>query len=90
MQIDPGRARRYFQSRFGMTFQAYSRSRRLGAALSQLRLGLRLDDAAADSGFESLSGFRDAFAKVFGKPPGKAEQAHAVRCRGSRRRSGRS
>ena len=78
MQIDPARARRYFQDRFGMTFQAYSRSRRLGAALSQLRLGLTLDDAAADSGYESLSGFRDAFQKVFGAPPGKAERAHAI------------
>jgi len=78
MQIDPARARRYFQERFGMTFQAYSRSRRLGAALSQLRLGLTLDDAAADSGYESLSGFRDAFSKVFGAPPGKAERAGAI------------
>jgi AraC family transcriptional regulator of adaptative response/methylated-DNA-[protein]-cysteine methyltransferase len=78
MQIDPARARRYFQDRFGMTFQAYSRSRRLGTALSQLRLGLTLDDAAADSGFESLSGFRDAFARVFGAPPGQAERASAV------------
>ena len=78
MQIDPARARRYFQDRFGMTFQAYSRSRRLGAALSQLRLGLSLDDAAAESGYESLSGFRDAFSKVFGTPPGKAERAHAI------------
>jgi AraC family transcriptional regulator of adaptative response/methylated-DNA-[protein]-cysteine methyltransferase len=78
MQIEPARARRYFQERFGMTFQAYSRSRRLGAALSQLRLGLTLDDAAAESGYESLSGFRDAFAKVFGAPPGKAERAHAI------------
>lgn len=78
MQVDPARARRYFQDRFGMTFQAYSRSRRLGAALSQLRLGLSLDDAAAESGYESLSGFRDAFAKVFGTPAGKAERAQAI------------
>lgn len=78
MGIDPGRARRYFQERFGMTFQAYSRSRRLGAVLSQLRLGVSLDDAAADSGFESLSGFRDAFVKLFGAPPGKAERAAAI------------
>ncbi len=78
MQIDPTRARRYFQDRFGMTFQAYSRSRRLGGALSQLRLGLTLDDAAAESGYESLSGFRDAFAKAFGAPPGKAERAQAI------------
>ena len=78
MQIDPARARRYFQAHFGMTFQAYSRSRRLGAALSHLRRGQSLDDAAAESGYASLSGFREAFAKVFGAPPGKADRAHAI------------
>jgi len=76
--IDPARARRYFQEHFGMTFQAYSRARRLSGALSQLRLGFDLDNTAADAGFESLSGFRDAFARVFGAPAGKAERARAI------------
>lgn len=76
--IDPARARRYFQEHFGMTFQAYSRTRRLSGALSQLRLGFDLDNTAADAGFESLSGFRDAFAKVFGEPAGKADRAQAI------------
>ena len=76
--IDPARARRYFQEHFGMTFQAYSRARRLSGALSQLRLGFDLDNTAADAGFESLSGFRDAFSKVFGEPAGKADRAKAV------------
>ncbi len=76
--IDPARARRYFQEHFGMTFQAYSRARRLSGALSQLRLGFDLDNTAADAGFESLSGFRDAFSKVFGEPAGKADQARAI------------
>ncbi len=76
--IDPVRARRYFQEHFGMTFQAYSRARRLSGALSQLRLGFDLDNTAADAGFESLSGFRDAFSKVFGEPAGKADRAHAI------------
>jgi AraC family transcriptional regulator of adaptative response/methylated-DNA-[protein]-cysteine methyltransferase len=31
-----------------------------------------------DAGFESLSGFRDAFAKVFGAPAGQAELAAAI------------
>ena len=76
--IDPARARRYFQEHFGMTFQAYSRARRLSGALSQLRLGFDLDNTAADAGFESLSGFRDAFSKVFGEPAGKADRAQAI------------
>ena len=76
--IDPTRARRYFQEHFGMTFQAYSRARRLSGALSQLRLGFDLDNTAADAGFESLSGFRDAFSKVFGAPAGKADLATAI------------
>ena len=61
-----------------MTFQAYSRARRLSGALSQLRLGFDLDNTAADAGFESLSGFRDAFSKVFGEPAGKADRAQGI------------
>lgn len=76
--VEPARARRYFQEHFGMTFQAYSRARRLSGALSQLRLGFDLDNTAADAGFESLSGFREAFAKVFGEPAGKADRARAI------------
>ena len=76
--IDPARARRYFQEHFGMTFQAYSRARRLSGALSQLRLGFDLDNTAADAGFESLSGFRDAFSKVFGEPAGKSDRARSI------------
>jgi AraC family transcriptional regulator of adaptative response/methylated-DNA-[protein]-cysteine methyltransferase len=78
MDIDPARARRYFRDRFGMTFQAYARSRRLSGALSQLRLGISLDDAAAEAGFESLSGFRDAFVRLFGKPPGEGRRSDAI------------
>lgn len=61
-----------------MTFQACSRARRLSGALSQLRLGFDLDNTAADAGFESLSGFREAFSKVFGEPAGKADRATAI------------
>jgi AraC family transcriptional regulator, regulatory protein of adaptative response / methylated-DNA-[protein]-cysteine methyltransferase len=70
--IDPARARRFFSKNHGMTFQAYSRSRRLGEALEQIRKGEKLDDVALGNGFESHSGFRGAFGKIFGTPPGKA------------------
>ena len=70
--IDPARARRFFQKKYGMTFQAYCRGRRLGTALEQIRLGVDLDDVALGYGYESHSGFRDAFSKTFGKSPGRS------------------
>ncbi|HEX6790867.1 MAG TPA: methylated-DNA--[protein]-cysteine S-methyltransferase [Candidatus Krumholzibacteria bacterium] len=79
MGIEPARVRRYFQDRFGMTFQAYCRGRRLGGALASLREGARIDDAVFDHGYESHSGFRDAFTKLFGATPGRAESSRCVR-----------
>jgi AraC family transcriptional regulator of adaptative response/methylated-DNA-[protein]-cysteine methyltransferase len=78
MGIDPARARRFFRARYGMTFHAYCRGRRLGGALCAMREGARIDDVVFDHGFESHSGFRDAFAKVFGAPPGRARSADCV------------
>ena len=70
--IAPARVRAWFKQRFGTTFSAYTRDRRLGLALGRLKNGTGIDDAAMDAGFESLSGFRDAFRKAFGVVPGKA------------------
>jgi AraC family transcriptional regulator of adaptative response/methylated-DNA-[protein]-cysteine methyltransferase len=76
--IDPARVRRYFGKHYGMTFQAYCRGRRLGEALRKIRKGDGVDDVALGHGYESLSGFRDAFAKTFGQPPGRARAADCV------------
>ena len=76
--VDPARARRHFLAHYGMTFQAYCRARRLGAALDELRRGADLDDVALGHGFDSHSGFRDAFARTFGTPPGRGRDAGAV------------
>jgi AraC family transcriptional regulator, regulatory protein of adaptative response / methylated-DNA-[protein]-cysteine methyltransferase len=73
MRIDPARASRWFKSHYGMTFQAYHRARRLGGAMKSLRHGGNLDRAGERSGYASLSGFRDAFSRTFGKPPGQAD-----------------
>lgn len=75
--IDPGRARRYFKSHYGMTFAAYQRARRMGEALKAVREGADPGSVARRHGFESESGFRDAFLRVFGVPPGRAGE---VRC----------
>ncbi|MGA9119809.1 MAG: trifunctional transcriptional activator/DNA repair protein Ada/methylated-DNA--[protein]-cysteine S-methyltransferase [Bacteroidota bacterium] len=76
--IDPSRARRYFQKTFGMTFQSYCRGRRLGRALQEIRKGVRLDEVALGHGFESHSGFREAFGRAFGTPPGKARTTEPI------------
>ncbi|MGE3821620.1 MAG: bifunctional transcriptional activator/DNA repair enzyme AdaA [Isosphaeraceae bacterium] len=76
--IDPATVRRYFLRHFGLTFQAYSRGRRLALAFDQIREGRSLDVAALGSGFDSHSGFRDAFARVFGVPPGRAGETDRV------------
>jgi AraC family transcriptional regulator of adaptative response/methylated-DNA-[protein]-cysteine methyltransferase len=79
MGLDAARVRRFFQQEYGMTFQAYCRARRLGKAFDSIRNGADLDDAVFDSGFESHSGFRDAFLRVFGKPPGQVRDQDCVR-----------
>jgi AraC family transcriptional regulator of adaptative response/methylated-DNA-[protein]-cysteine methyltransferase len=78
MGIDPARARRGFARRYGMTFQAYCRGRRLSGTLSALREGRTIDDAVADGGYESHSGFREAFGRSFDAPPGKAGTVETV------------
>lgn len=79
MEVEPARLRRYFRRKYGMTFHAYARARRMGAALESIRRGSRLDDVVFDHGFESHSGFREAFARAFGDPPGKGRGSQCIR-----------
>jgi AraC family transcriptional regulator, regulatory protein of adaptative response / methylated-DNA-[protein]-cysteine methyltransferase len=76
--IDPARARRCFLTHYGMTFHAYCRGRRLAGALRQLRAGETLDEVALGTGWDSHSGFRDAFARTFGTTPGRGRDAPCV------------
>lgn len=78
LKIDPARARRFFKAHYGMTFQAYCRGRRLGKAFEQIRRGARLDDVTLGHGYESHSGFREAFSRTFGTPPGKAGTTECI------------
>lgn len=73
--ITPERARRWFEQHYGMSFSAWCRSHRLTCAFTQIREGATLDDATFSSGYESHSGFREAFSKTFGKPPGRIPTA---------------
>ena len=69
--VTPERARRWFKDHYGMSFAAWCRGHRLAGAFTQIRQGTGLDDAVFGSGFESHSGFRDAFQRTFGEAPGK-------------------
>lgn len=66
LKIDPTTARRQFRAYCRTTFAAYQRSRRMGLALRDVRNGASVIGAQTSAGFESSSGFRDAFAKMFG------------------------
>jgi AraC family transcriptional regulator of adaptative response/methylated-DNA-[protein]-cysteine methyltransferase len=74
LSIDPSTARRQFKRHYGMTFQAYHRARRMGLALREVQKGGRVEEARNGSGFESQSGFRDAFSRIFGAPPTTAKK----------------
>ena len=76
--IDPATVRRHFLRHYGMSFHAYARARRMAYAFTDLRNGDSLDGAAFDSGYESLSGFREAFGQTFGFTPGKSKDRHAI------------
>lgn len=67
--IEPTTARRQFRAYHGMTFHAYQRARRMGLALRDVRAGHAVTDVQLARGYESTSGFREAFARVFGAPP---------------------
>jgi AraC family transcriptional regulator of adaptative response/methylated-DNA-[protein]-cysteine methyltransferase len=74
LSIDASTARRQFQKRFGMTFVAYARARRMGLAMKQIRSGDAVIDAQLSTGYESSSGFRDAFSRIMGAAPTKSTQ----------------
>lgn len=76
--IDPATVRRYFQKEYQMTFQAYARSRRLTNALSSIRNGSAVDDAVFASGYESHSGFREAFGKLFDSTPSESKSKDCI------------
>ena len=82
MNVDPSTARRQFKAYHGMTFHAYQRARRMGLALRDVKSGRPAIEVQLDRGYESTSGFREAFARVFGESP---TGARAMDCMLARR-----
>jgi len=79
MQLEPARVRRFFSRRYGLTFAAYQRARRLGYAFDRIRRGGKLDEAVFETGYGSHSGFREAFRNVFGRAPGQIRGGDWIR-----------
>ncbi|PCJ50698.1 MAG: XRE family transcriptional regulator [Gammaproteobacteria bacterium] len=75
--IDPAKVRRWFNKNHGITFQAYMRAMRINRAFGTIKQGAIIDSAYA-SGFESLSGFNDAFKMITGHAPSKAKSNQVI------------
>lgn len=75
MDLEPGRVRRWFKTQYGMTFHAYQRGMRIGKAMGRLRGGDSVSHTAFDAGYDSLSGFNDAFRQIAGRSPSASRDA---------------
>jgi AraC family transcriptional regulator of adaptative response/methylated-DNA-[protein]-cysteine methyltransferase len=69
--VDISTIRRYFKRYFGSTLGDYHRKIRLEYAKELIKNGTPILDLPYLTGFSSLSGFRSAFYKEFGKTPGE-------------------
>ena len=78
MGIEPSTARRQFKAYHGLTFHAYQRARRMGLALRDVKVGRPVIEVQLAQGYESTSGFRDAFTRIFGAPPRDAKAGHCL------------
>jgi len=79
LSTSAAQASRLFKKRFGMIFVAYARARRLGLALKQIKEHRAVINAQIDFGYDSGSGFRDAFSKIMGAPPAKSKEVNLLK-----------
>ena len=76
---DPSTVRRTFKRIFGLTFLEMARLRRVSRAAEQIAEGGSVIDAQLAAGFESDSGFRDAFTRLLGHSPGQSANRQDLR-----------
>ena len=76
--VSESKARSFFLTRFGMSFSSFRRAQKMARAWTQLKNGDALEDAIWDNGYDSHSGFREAFRQTFGRSVGQIAQTHFV------------
>jgi AraC family transcriptional regulator, regulatory protein of adaptative response / methylated-DNA-[protein]-cysteine methyltransferase len=76
--IDPNTLRRWFLKNHGITFQAYHRLTRINNAMTHIRNGDKVIEAAFENGYESLSGFQYTFKKATNHSPLKSKNQHQL------------
>ena len=69
--VDISTVRRYFKTHLQTTPLSFHRRLRLNYGLQLLQSGFDYLSAAYECGYESASGFRQAFTQQFGQPPGR-------------------
>ncbi|MFW9992114.1 MAG: Ada metal-binding domain-containing protein [Candidatus Odinarchaeota archaeon] len=70
-KVDITTIRRYFKSRYRVSLMAYHRKLRLARAKRLIDQGVDYKKLPSTCGFKSDSGFRSAFIKEYGHPPGE-------------------
>jgi AraC family transcriptional regulator of adaptative response/methylated-DNA-[protein]-cysteine methyltransferase len=76
--LEPATLRRWFNKHHGMTFQSYLRALRLNQAIGRIKYESPVTKAAFESGYDSLSGFGDAFKKLLGVSPKQSQSQTLV------------
>jgi AraC family transcriptional regulator of adaptative response/methylated-DNA-[protein]-cysteine methyltransferase len=76
--LDPNRVRYWFKKQVGLTFHGYLRVLRIARAFGRIKLGDPVTDTAFSVGYQSLSGFSDAFKKTTGFSPGDSQEQQLV------------
>lgn len=79
LSVDESTARRQFKKRFGMTFVEYARARRMGLALKNIKAGQTVIDTQLSTGYDSSSGFRDAFSRIMGAAPTRLDDGKILK-----------
>ena len=79
MGHDPSTIRRAFKRHFGQTFLDIARNARLRQGVRGIAAGQSVIDSQLDAGFDSASGFREAFGRLFGHPPQQMRGAADLR-----------
>lgn len=69
--LNSATARRKFKEVYNMTFVQYARARRMGLAFKEISRGSKVIDQQLELGYESSSGFNDAFTQIMGNPAKK-------------------